>query len=578
MSSPWRRPNVAWAVGMTLLGGLLVGYSIGFVPILLQYNQFAADCALFHRSERHCRALTDAGCVWMPPLSDAGGRGARCAFPDHNRTNCTSFPSQDTCKAAADAGNACHFQFGADNNVCVHDTGWNANQQGMLAGAMIIGSMFSSPAAGPIADKIGRCRGLALAALLGLLACAAFSCGWASQQRYGLLVAGEVLIGFAGGLLSVICPMYVGEMAPRSLEEVIGMMFQVAITFGIMMAGTLGLALDPRKTPSESSWLQGRFQVIIGFQWLTAAALVPVAAAMPESSLWLRQIGQADGTTATLSGSGECADGDDDAAEKHGETVPLTNVEADSEGGDDDGPDGARLFSRKNLLPVLTGTVLSISQCLTGINAIMVYAPDLTSAIGFDPLVGNFLVTLWNFLTTFLSIPLVKRLSSRRLFIWSTAVATAACFAISVPVFPGVAHGETKNVLGGIGILVFIAAFEAGLGPCLYVLAQDIFPPRVRAAGCSYTMMTQFLFNVVVNWGFPVSMTAFSGGPSGDQDKGLSICFLIFGSCGVLCTIFMVTQMKKTNGEIAAERRAAAAAARANVQSSTGRSATDASS
>ncbi|KAF8290851.1 hexose transporter [Trypanosoma cruzi] len=80
------------------------------------------------------------------------------------------------------------------------------------------------------------------------------------------------------------------------------------------------------------------------------------------------------------------------------------------------------------------------------------------------PLVGNFVVMAWNFVTTLVSIPLARVLTMRQLFLGASLVASVSCLLLcGVPVYPGVADKNVKNGVAITGIAVFIAAFEIGL-------------------------------------------------------------------------------------------------------------------
>merc|ERR1719169_54380 len=125
-----------------------------------------------------------------------------------------------------------------------------------------------------------------------------------------------------------------------------------------------------------------------------------------------------------------------------------------------------------------------------------------------------------------------------RMFIIFAYIASAACLLTGIPTFPSVfADGSgTGQALSATGIAIFIAAFEMGMGPTFYVLAQSLFPPSRRSEGCSFTLVVQFVFNVIINWGYPVLVTALSGGKNGNQRQGTAIMFLAFGVIGTLCT------------------------------------------
>ena len=70
-------------------------------------------------------------------------------------------------------------------------------------------------------------------------------------------------------------------------------------------------------------------------------------------------------------------------------------------------------------------------------------------------------------------------------------------------------------------------------------VALDHFPEEHRAAGMSFVMTVQFISNVFINVGFPIAVQALSGGPSQNQDKGIAITFIIFGSIGLGCFAVM---------------------------------------
>jgi len=524
VESPWKTTGARASAGVNVLGGLFLGFIIGFVPIMFEYQSYVADCSRYTAADA-CNALTVAGCRW-------DNATAACVFPDHDTVACGLYENQDSCKA----NDACYWRY--HKRVCQHRKGWDSNEQGLLAGAQIVGAMISSPTAGPLTNKIGRRASIAVCAVVGLLGTLMIAIGWAAEERYAVLVVAEAVVGLVGGWLSVICPMYCGEMAARQLEETIGVLFQLAVTFGICCAATMGLIFDPRPdTATPHAHLQERLQIVLAVQWVVTLALIPAAWAMPESTLWLqeRRAKQHD-TNALL---------DDDIARRSEDGQPAAATPS------------VNVFRLRYLTPLLVGVALASAQQLTGINAIMIYGPRLVGAIGLQPLVGNFCIMLWNFLTCCASVPLVRRFPPRVLYIASTSVATVACAITGLAVVPGVLPSDStaQHVLSGLGIMAFIAAFECGIGPCFYVLAQDTFPAEVRSAGCSYTVWVQFAFNVVINWGFPVAMTAFSGGPSGDQDQGMSICFFIFAGTGLVTAAYLILRMPKSNSELRREEQ-----------------------
>jgi sugar porter (SP) family MFS transporter len=402
--------------------------------------------------------------------------------------------------------------------------------------------MIGSPATSYILDRVGRKMTMHIVVVVALVASVLLTIGWSAAENLPVLIVGRIVVGIAGGIASVASPMYVGEMAPERHSTAIGVMFQIGCTFGIVVAAFVGLMLDPRTDTVDDAHVQARFQVMNALSFLIALALVPVAVAMPESTTWLRRAG---------------ADDDDDASIHPGEcsrVISTTSLQlpgavaAAAATAAADGPwyDGM-------LLPIAVAAVLAAAQQMTGINAIMTFAPEITGRVGFHPLLGNFVIMVWNFVTSFGSIPLNRRLPARVAFIWCTGIASAACFLTGIPTFPGVVDESAKQVLAGLGILLFVAFFEFAIGPSFYILAQDIFPEAKRSVGCGIANAWLWFFNLIINFGFPVAMTGMSGGPSGDQDQGMALCFMLFGVFGAFCTVFLALKMPRTESELRAD-------------------------
>ncbi|KEG13046.1 putative hexose transporter, partial [Trypanosoma grayi] len=145
---------------------------------------------------------------------------------------------------------------------------------------------------------------------------------------------------------------------------------------------------------------------------------------------------------------------------------------------------------------------------------------------------------VWNFVTSLVAIPLASFFTMRQLFLGASLAASVAClFLCGIPVYPDVAETNVKNGVAITGVAVFIAAFEIGVGPCFFVLAQDLFPRSFRPKGSSFVLLANFVFNIIINVCYPIATEAVSGGPSGNQDKGQSVAFIFFGCIGLVCFV-----------------------------------------
>ncbi|CBZ09047.1 glucose transporter, lmgt3 [Leishmania infantum JPCM5] len=345
-----------------------------------------------------------------------------------------------------------------------------------------------------------------------------------SENEFWVLIVGRFAIGLFLGVIGVACPVYTDQNAHPKWKRTIGVMFQVFTTLGIFVAAAVGLALG------QSIWfdrdkdqmVMARMQGLCAFSTLFSLLTILLGIVMSESR-------------AKFGGD-------------------------DEEGGIELDPNE---YGYVEMIPrLLMGAVMAGTLQLTGINAVMSYAPTIMGSLGLAPLVGNFVVMLWNFVTTLASIPLSYVFTMRQLFLFGSLFTSSMClFMCGIPVYPGVSKKtEVKNGVAITGILLFILGFEVCVGPCYYVLTQDMFPLSFRPRGASFTQVTQFIFNLIINVCYPIATEHISGGPSGNQDKGQAVAFIFFGCVGIICFIVQVFFLHPWDEKRDGKKRAAAPA------------------
>lgn len=468
------------------VGGTLNGYSIGFVAVYANFYLTSTDCSLYKTSEA-CSTVLNAECSWDANQSACGWRGQTC-FWVYNK---------DKGRCLADG--QCKWLY--DDEECKNPTGYSSVDNGIFAGAMIVGALIGSIYAGQFAAKVGHKVAFLIVGIVGVVSSVMYHVS-STTNEFWVLCVGRLLIGIVLGLVCVACPMYVDQNAHPKLSKVDGVLFQLFTTFGIMLAAAMGLALGQSINFDKDAKMDGRMQGFCAFSTLLSLIMILLGIVL--------------GETKTKFSKGKV---DDEA----GALDPNEYGYAQMIG------------------PLAMGVVVAGTLQLTGINAVMNYAPTIMSNLGMAPLVGNMVVMAWNFVTTFAAIPLARVLTMRQLFLICSLVTSCAClFLCGIPVYPGVSSKNVKNGVAITGIAIFIAAFEFGVGPCFYVLSQDLFPRSFRPKGSSVVMVAQFIFNVIINVCYPIATENISGGPSGDQDKGQAIAFIFFGCIGLCCFVLQI--------------------------------------
>jgi hypothetical protein len=163
------------------------------------------------------------------------------------------------------------------------------------------------------------------------------------------------------------------------------------------------------------------------------------------------------------------------------------------------------LLQRRNR-PLLAITVLlQMFQQLTGINAIMFYAPVLFTTLGFKTeasLYSAVITGAVNALSTLVSVYTVDRVGRRMLLLdggvqmFLSLVAMAVVMRIKVT-------DNSDNLDHGWAIMVviitcnFVSSFAWSWGPLGWLIPSETFPLETRSAGQSISVCSNLLFTFV---------------------------------------------------------------------------------
>jgi hypothetical protein len=539
------------------LGGLLVGFAIGYVPVAMQYEQYVANCTRY-TGQSACDALSEhSGCIWGPAVAtlsasataitaDACNFKSRtglahststAAFPNGTAVPCTLFNGDE---GACAASPGCFYDNKA--TTCEHNAGWTAIQDGLFAAMLVIGSVVGAGSASFPLKRLGRKGTLVLVGSLTIIAVVGEGAGWAANS-FALYVAGRFLCGLAMGIVCVASPMYCGEACEEQYKGVIGVTFQLYVCFGILIAGVVGVIISPQHDVTEDENLRLRLQALNAANILIGLGVILVGCVIRETGL-----------------TAVCADSVAQelyAIENGGlNQSPTKKSDYDLYNGPVDADDGVsgptRVWTDEGAahsaagptslsfpVALFVAVLLAAALQMTGINAVMNYAPRLTSSAGLAPLTGNCIVAAWNFVSAVIAVPIARKAGPRQMFLTSAFFSSLACLLTALPMYPGILGDLSDSVRHPLilcGILFFVLAFECGTGPGFYVLAQAIFSDEKRDFGCSFANVWQYIFNVTVVFCYPIAVQGLSGGKSGNQEKGQGIALFFFGGLGMIVT------------------------------------------
>ena len=239
---------------------------------------------------------------------------------------------------------------------------------GLATAAAIIGCIPGAMSAGFISDKFGRRKVLffcaALYAISGVLS--------AIPQNFIQFVIARILSGVAIGVSSMICPVYVAEIAPPKWRGRLGTMFQLGIVVGIFVT----LFINGRiQALGDEAW-----NIRVGWRWMLAIEALPAFVfiallfPIPESPKWLIQAGREEEARKTLERIG----GPDYT---NAEVAAVREVLSQEEGS------FKELFSRDYRLPLTIAMFIMLASQFSGINVVMYYSTSIfKNAAGIGPI------------------------------------------------------------------------------------------------------------------------------------------------------------------------------------------------
>jgi SP family arabinose:H+ symporter-like MFS transporter len=350
--------------------------------------------------------------------------------------------------------------------------------------------MFS----GFLSDRFGRKKMLFVCALLyavsGLLS--------ALPNTFNQFLAARLISGLGIGASSMICPVYIAEIAPEKWRGRLGTLFQLGIVTGIFLTLFINKVIQGM---GDAAW-----NTAYGWRWMLGMEVVPAAAfiallfAVPESPRWLAQKGRDDEARVILTK----VDGAEHAAKEMAAIHETARLEAGR---------FFELFSGSFCKPLLLAVVLMACSQFCGINAIMYYSTKIFAAAGSGTATA-FSSSVWvgfiNLAFTFVAIGLVDRAGRRRLLLIGTAVQTLALAAVG-----WMFHSHIQGAPLLVCVVVFIAAFAMALGPVGWLFCAEVFPNQLRGRAMSLAALTVWVSCYIVAQTFPTTRPSVRRGHSG---------------------------------------------------------------
>jgi MFS family permease len=178
---------------------------------------------------------------------------------------------------------------------------------------------------------------------------------------------------------------------------------------------------------------------------------------------------------------------------------------------------------------LLLGAALAVFQQVTGINAIVYYAPTILTGFGVSKtaaLLFGFLNGLVNIGTIALVVrsKVVDRRGRKPVLLAGLVGMSASLFAVGAAVLILPENSTALFVIAATAFVVFTNTFSATWGPVLWVMLAEIFPLAIRGAAMAIATLFNWLAAFVISLTFPSFVAS----------AGIGTAFIVFAVVGVV--------------------------------------------
>jgi SP family arabinose:H+ symporter-like MFS transporter len=390
----------------------------------------------------------------------------------------------------------------------------DAVQLGWATSCCVFACIPGAAFAGKLADVFGRKKVLIGTAVLFSLSAA--GAGWA--YSFTAFSFYRILGGLAIGAASGVAPIYIAETAPTRFRGRFVSFYQLAIVVGISAAYYSNYFL---LATGEQAW-----------RWMLTAGAFPAALFLgflflvPETPRWLAKQGRSAEALAVLSR----VDGEDYACKEMAVILETLHVRRGSL---------SDLLKPRMFRIVIIGSLLGIFSQISGVNAVMVYAPDIFEKAGAgmkDSLFQSSLIGITFIVFTFIPILFVERFGRRPILMVGVSLMAAALLGLTW-LMSG-ASGQHNSLMIAL-ILAYIAAYASSIACLTWVILSEIFPNRIRGEAMSVANLCLWSANSILLLTFPVIQSRF----------GLAAPFGVYAAICVLIVLFVWKFIPETKGK-----------------------------
>ena len=311
--------------------------------------------------------------------------------------------------------------------------GLTTGGEGWYVGCALIGSIAGVLVAGMLSDFLGRKKTMLISAVLFSIS----AIGCAFSPDFTQLVIYRIVGGFGIGIVSIVSPVYISEVAPAEVRGTMVSLYQLFITIGFLLA-YLANYLILKGTAMPDYW-----RPMLGAEAIPDLLFLVLIFFIPESPRWLAVRGQRQ-----------------------------------------DNSEAWKALREKGILKaVLIGSAIAILGQFMGVNAVLYYGPKIFADAGFpNPLFSTVLVGVVNMLTTVIALLIIDKVGRKQLVWWGVGGMIVCLLMIGLYFLPST---NLPNWFMLTFFLLYVFCTAISISAVVFVLLSEMYPNRVRGLAMS---------------------------------------------------------------------------------------------
>ena len=356
----------------------------------------------------------------------------------------------------------------------------DALQQGWYVGCALVGSIVGVLFAGILSDKLGRKLTMVISAVL--FSTSALGC--ALSADFTQLVIYRIIGGVGIGVVSIVSPLYISEVAVAQYRGRLVSLYQLAVTVGFLGAYLVNyqlLAWAESGTQLSVDWLNKVFitevwRGMLGMETLPAILFFIIIFFIPESPRWLIVRGKELKAVNILE---KIYNSITEAKSQLKETKSVLTSETRSE--------WSLLMKPGIFKAVIIGVCIAILGQFMGVNAVLYYGPSIFENAGLsggDSLFYQVLVGLVNTLTTVLALVIIDKVGRKKLVYYGVSGMVVSLILIGMYFLFGDSL-EVSSLFLLIFFLFYVFCCAVSICAVVFVLLSEMYPTKVRGLAMS---------------------------------------------------------------------------------------------